>query len=86
MWIVNTIIPLKFASVNRVGESDVEDLIAFMNEVFPEKNAIIDKFESFGIRSKNAFKTQTLLELKNEYCNNKAYLRCALGIELMKSN
>lgn len=76
MWIVNTIIPLKFASVNRVGESDVEDLIAFMNEVFPEKNAIID----------NAFKTQTLLELKNEYCNNKAYLRGALGIELMKSN
>lgn len=86
LWIVNTIIPLKFASVNRVGESNVEDLIAFMNEVFPEKKALIDKFESFGIRSKNAFKTQTLLELKNEYCNNKACLRCALGIELMKSN
>lgn len=86
LLIVNTIIPLQFAYSNRVGESNVEDLIVFMNEVFPEKNAIIDKFESFGILSKNAFETQTLLELKNEYCNNKACLRCALGIELMKSN
>ncbi len=86
LLIVNTIIPLQFAYSNRVGESNVEDLIIFMNEVFPEKNAIIDKFESFGILSKNAFETQTLLELKNEYCNNKACLRCALGIELMKSN
>lgn len=86
LLIVNTIIPLQFAYVNRVGESNVEDLITFMNEVSPEKNAIIDKFESFGILSKNAFETQTLLELKNEYCNNKACLRCALGIELMKSN
>ena len=86
LLIVNTIIPLQFAYLNRVGESNVEDLIIFMNEVFPEKNAIIDKFESFGILSKNAFETQTLLELKNEYCNNKACLRCALGIELMKSN
>ncbi|MNR25711.1 hypothetical protein D3C85_1428760 [compost metagenome] len=57
-----------------------------MNEVSPEKNAVIDKFESFGIISKNAYETQTLLELKNEYCNNKACLRCALGIELMKGN
>jgi hypothetical protein len=86
LLIVNTIIPLQFAYVNRVGESNVEDLIAFMNDVSPEKNAIIDKFESFGVLSKNAFETQTLLELKNEYCNNKACLRCALGIELMKSN
>lgn len=86
LLIINTIIPLQFAYANRIGESNVEDLILFMNEVSPEKNAIIDKFESFGILSKNAFETQTLLELKNEYCNNKACLRCALGMELMKSN
>ena len=57
-----------------------------MNEVSPEKNAVIDKFESFGVPSKTAFETQTLLELKNEYCNNKACLRCAIGIELLKGN
>jgi len=86
LLIVNTIIPLQFAYSNRIGECNAEELILFMNEVSPEKNAVIDKFESFGVLSKTAFETQTLLELKNEYCNNKACLRCALGIELLKGN
>lgn len=84
--IINTIIPIQFAYSNIRGESIAEELIAFMNEVTPEKNAIIDKFQSFGIASKNAFETQTLLELKNEYCNHKACLKCALGMELLKNN
>ena len=84
--IINTIIPIQFAYSSTRGESITEELIAFMNEVTPEKNAIIDKFQSFGISSKNAFETQTLLELKNEYCNHKACLKCALGMELLKSN
>lgn len=57
-----------------------------MNEITLEKNAIIDKFNSFGISCKNAFEAQSLLELKNEYCNQKACLKCALGINLLKSN
>jgi hypothetical protein len=84
--IINTIIPIQFAYSNVMGQSISEDLIAFMNEVPPEKNAIINKFETFGISSKNAFETQTLLELKNEYCNKKACLKCALGMELLKNN
>jgi len=84
--IINTIIPLQFAYSMILGESISEDLIDFMNQVSPEKNAIIDKFDSFGISSKNAFETQSLLELKNEYCNHKSCLKCALGMELLKSN
>ncbi len=84
--IINTIIPLQFAYSNIMGESIAENLIDFMKEVTTEKNAIIDKFNSFGIDSKNAFESQTLLELKNEYCNRKACLKCALGLELLKNN
>jgi len=84
--IVNTIIPLQFAYSDIMGESAAEDLIAFMNEVAPENNAIINKFKSFGLSSKNSFDTQTLLELKNEYCNHKACLKCAIGMELLKNN
>jgi hypothetical protein len=84
--IINTIIPLQFAYFTTMGETISEDLIEFMNEVAPENNAIINKFKSFGIISKNAFETQTLLELKNEYCNKKACLKCALGMQLLKNN
>lgn len=84
--ITNTIIPLQFAYSNINGETSVEDLIDFMKELASEKNAIIDKFISFGIKSKNAFESQTLLELKNEYCNRKSCLQCAIGLELLKNN
>jgi len=84
--IINTIIPLQFAYSNKLGQNISEDLIDFLIEVGSEKNAIIDKFASFGIKSKNAFETQTLLELKNEYCNYKACLKCAIGMELLKNN
>ncbi|WP_433815635.1 DUF2851 family protein [Flavobacterium johnsoniae] len=84
--IINTIIPIQFAYSDTIGESVTEDLIDFMVEVNSEKNAVIDKFNSFGIKSVNAFESQSLLELKNEYCNNKACLKCAVGIELLKNN
>lgn len=86
LLILNTIIPIQFAYSHIMGESNSEDLIELMNEVAPEKNSIIDKFESFGISSKNAFDTQALLQLKNEYCNFKACLKCAIGMELLKNN
>ncbi|WDF64419.1 DUF2851 family protein [Flavobacterium sp. KACC 22763] len=84
--IINTIIPLQFAYSNIRGESIAEDLIDFINEVASEKNTIIDKFNSFGIKSQSAFESQSLLELKNEYCERKACLQCALGLELLKNN
>jgi len=84
--VINTIIPLQFAYSIIRGESIAEDLIDFINEVDSEKNAIIDKFNSFGIKSQSAFESQALLELKNEYCERKACLKCAIGLELLKNN
>lgn len=83
--ILNTIIPIQFAYSQRMGESVFEDLIAFMKEVAPEKNSIIEKFDSFGVVSKNAFQTQSLLQLKNEFCNHNGCLKCAVGMELLKN-
>jgi hypothetical protein len=64
-----------------MGNSVAEDLIDLLDEVAPEKNSIIEKFNSFGIQSNNAFETQSLLQLKNEYCAKNACLRCAIGME-----
>jgi hypothetical protein len=82
--IINTIIPLQFAYAKSQGKEISEDLIQLLNEVAPEKNAIMDKFSSFGIKSKNAFESQSLLQLKNEYCNKSRCLECAIGMELLK--
>ena len=84
--IINTIIPLQFAYAKSQGKEISEELIQLLDEVAPEKNAILDKFNSFGIKSRNAFETQSLLQLKNEYCNKSRCLECAIGMELLKKS
>jgi hypothetical protein len=84
--IINTIIPLQFAYAKSQGKEVSEDLIQLLDEVAPEKNAILDKFSSFGIKPKSAFESQSLLQLKNEYCNKSRCLECAIGMELLKKS
>lgn len=84
LLIINTIIPFQFAFAKSQGREIAEDLIAFLDQVPAEKNAIIDKFKSVQIESKSAFETQALLQLKNEYCNKSKCLECAIGTELLK--
>lgn len=82
--IINSIIPLQFAYAKSIGKENSEELIGLLEEVAPEKNTILDKFTSFGIKSKTAFESQSLLQLKNEYCNKLRCLECAIGTELLK--
>ena len=84
--IINTIIPLQFAYAKSQGKEISEGQIQLLDEVAPEKNSIMDKFRSFGIKSKSAFDSQSLLQLKNEYCNNSRCLECAVGMELLKNS
>ena len=86
LLIINTIIPIQFAYAKSIGKEISENLIDIMNKIPPEKNGIIDKFNLFGIKSENSFDTQSLLQLKNEYCNKSRCLDCAIGTELMKNN
>jgi len=85
LLLINTIVPLKFIYFNSIGIDISEDLIDLLLEIPAEKNAIIYKFEGFGIESKSAFETQSLLQLKNEYCNQKRCMSCVIGIELLKT-
>lgn len=84
LLIINTIVPIQFAYAKSLGKEILESLLNLLREVAAEKNIIIEKFSHFGIKAKNAFETQSLLQLKNEYCNNGKCLQCAIGIQLLK--
>lgn len=86
LLLINTIIPIQFAYAKSLGKEIAEDLMAILVAVSPEKNSIIDKFASFGILSNSAFDSQSLLQLKNEYCNKGKCLDCAIGMELLKKS
>lgn len=84
LLVINTVIPIQFAYGKSQGKELSESLLYLLKEVAPEKNIIMDKFSGFGIKAKNAFETQSLLQLKNEYCNHGKCLQCAVGIQLLK--
>ena len=82
--IINTIVPFLFVYGKEKGESIFCDRgIEFLEKLDAENNAIIKKWNSIGVSAKNAFETQGLLQLKNEYCSNIKCLECAIGVKLL---
>ncbi|TCI91823.1 DUF2851 family protein [Tenacibaculum sp. M341] len=84
LLIINTILPLKFVYLKSIGKLEEEVFISLLEQINPEKNSIITKFNEIGVKTESAFKTQALLELKNSYCNNKDCLKCAIGNRLLR--
>lgn len=83
--IINTIIPFRFAYAKSTGQEPGEELIELLKQLAPEKNSIIDKFRFFKTPVNSAYDSQSLLQLKNEYCNNKRCTQCAIGLQLLKA-
>ena len=85
LLVINTIVPIQFAYAKSQGKEASESLLDLLREIAAEKNVIIEKFSNFGIKAKNAFETQSLLQLKNEYCDHGKCLQCVVGIQLLKA-
>lgn len=84
LLVINTIIPLRFAYARSQQKEITQELIDLAITITSEQNVIIEKFEVFGIRSKNVYESQALLELKKNYCDYKKCLECAIGHFILK--
>ena len=67
--------------INKLNE---EEILEMVRQIKPERNSIINKFNEIGIVTNNAFQTQSLLQLKNEYCANQKCMQCTIGNELLR--
>ena len=54
-----------------------------LEQLAPEKNRIIRKWDEAGIKADSAFYSQALVQLKNEYCNPGRCLECGIGKNLI---
>lgn len=86
LLLINTIIPLKFNYLKSRGEVDENEFISVLKQLKSENNSIILKFSECQIKAKNAFDSQALLQLKNNYCAKKQCLQCAVGNVILKKN
>lgn len=85
--LINTIIPVLYAyGYFNNNETYKTKALLWMEQVAAEKNSITKGFEMLGMANKNAFDSQSLIQLKNEYCNYKKCLQCAIGNAILKDH
>lgn len=83
--LINTVIPFLFAYGSFYNEQTYKDkALQWLEELKAEANSITNGFAGLGIENKNAFDSQALIELKNEYCTKKRCLECSIGNALLK--
>ena len=85
LLLINTFVPFRFAYARYKGKDENEFLLQCMQSIPSEKNQIITKFESLrkGV-SKNALHSQSLKQLKTQYCEKQRCMSCNLGIAYLK--
>ncbi|HHH50086.1 MAG TPA: DUF2851 family protein [Saprospiraceae bacterium] len=85
LFVINTIVPFLFFYGNKKGDEKFKDkAMQLLAELPAEKNSIIKKWEELGIHPKSAYQSQALLQLKNNYCQQKKCLNCSIGHAILK--
>ncbi|MCW3103023.1 MAG: hypothetical protein JWO09_1463 [Bacteroidetes bacterium] len=85
--LINTIVPFLFVyGKQKADERYVDRALLFLEGIPGEHNAVTAAWEELGLPVKNAYFTQSLLQLKTEYCNQKKCLSCSIGTYLIKNS
>lgn len=84
--IINTVVPILFAYGNMHKDEIIKErALQYLEELAPEKNTITEKWKRHNVSNKNAQESQALIELKNNYCDNRYCLQCAVGNAVLKT-
>jgi hypothetical protein len=85
LLLINTVIPLKFAYLRSKTTENPEDILELLAAIPSEKNQIVDGFYKMRNLPQNALTSQALLQLKINYCDPNACLKCRIGNFLISS-
>jgi hypothetical protein len=87
LLLVNSVLPFIFVYGKSKNLPEYKDkAIEFLEKLKPENNSIVKGWHDIGIEVANAFETQALLQLKNEYCQHKNCLKCDIGNRMISKN
>jgi hypothetical protein len=83
--VINTIAPF-FAFYGKVKNQNIliDKAIGWLTELKPESNRITRHWEELGLKPENAFDSQSLIQLKNKYCNKRRCLNCRIGNQVIR--
>ena len=84
--VLNAIVPtLYFIGKKYSDDEKLERANQILEKLPSENNAIIKRWKTLGLNSKNAYDGQALLELKKYSCDNQACLNCPIGHDILTS-
>jgi hypothetical protein len=85
--LINTIAPALFTYGHHFKQEEFQKRsIEWLTLIDPEQNALIDCWEEFGLIPQSAADTQSLLELRIQYCDRKRCLDCSIGNSIFKKS
>lgn len=82
LLLINTLIPFRFAYAQKQGGTADQNIISWIQSLSSERNSTSRGFSQLGLSIDSALDSQSLLQLKNFYCDKKRCLRCAVGFHL----
>ncbi len=62
----------------------MEKAVDWLSQIKAEQNHIIKHWKSLGLDIKNAFDSQALIQLKNQYCDKRRCLNCRIGNQVIQ--
>ena len=84
--LINTVVVVLFAYGHyHKDEHLTNKAMQWLEDIAAEQNSITKGFVQCGIANGNAFDSQSLIQLKNEYCNKKKCLSCSVGNKILKA-
>jgi len=85
LLIINTLIPMLFHYGRMKEDPNLQNrALRLLEELPAESNAILDGWDTLGMRARHAYQSQALLHLKTRYCDAKRCLECAVGHFILK--
>lgn len=83
--LINSLVPILVAyGKSKDDQMLVDRAITILQQVKSESNKITRLWTSLGLKSKNAFDSQAMIELHNNFCLKHRCLECMMGVSLIK--
>ena len=85
--LINTVTAVLFAYGQYHNESSYKNkALKWLEQIKAEQNNITKKWAQLSVSNKNAFDSQSLIELKTHYCDKRRCLDCAIGNVLLRKS
>ena len=85
LLVINAWVPLLFTYGAVHGQQQRKDqALNLLSQIAAENNQVVRRWQQVGIHPASAAESQALLQLTDNYCNNRRCLECRIGYHVLK--